>query len=55
MNGDPQTVYFKAIRSSDVSWRRGLVHREDDRMRMDIYEATQAEAMTDAIELDLRG
>ena len=54
-NGRPQTVYFKAIRHDGVFWRRGLAYRQNGRVRLDIYQAAEAEAIIDAVEVDLRG
>ena len=52
--GPPETVYFKVITDTGLDWRRSLICRDGERVRMDIYEASEAEAVPDAVEVDLR-
>ena len=52
--GQPETVYFKVIKDKGLDWRRCLICRDGERVRMDIYEASEAEAVPDAVEVDLR-
>ena len=52
--GGPKTVYFKVIKDKGLDWRRCLICRDGERVRMDIYEAAEAEAVPDAVEVDLR-
>ena len=52
--GQPETVYFKVITDRGLDWRRCLICRDGERVRMDIYEASEAEAVPDAVEVDLR-
>ena len=53
LRGYPETVYVKAIEDDGVRWRRCLMSRDDARVRLDIYEAVESEAL-EAVEVDLR-
>ena len=42
------------IKDKGLDWRRCIICRDGERVRMDIYEASDAEAVPDAVEVDLR-
>lgn len=52
--GERPVLYFKAIRDTGIEWRRGVLTRDADRVRMEVFETIQAIAMNKAVEVDLR-
>ncbi len=53
--GSRQVLYFKAIRDGGrVDFRRGVLFGDSERVRMDVFETTEAVAGRSAVEVDLR-